>query len=208
MKKTALALALVLTILVIFGVHLVSLVEANFYPFGPPYKEIDPIPGTIPPKITILSPTNHTTYSGRELNLAVIVTGPETPYRSSRARYTYYFLDGHDLRFSESVDIEHIDVVLPKVRNGTHELLVSARYMVVVREGVNERDTVFFIESNSSVFFTINIAVSSSTPLSTQEYQLNLSSPQETAVLSGAIAIVGIGLLANYFKKRQRSQSP
>jgi len=102
-------------------------------------------------------------------------------------------------------------IVLHDLSDGNHTLFVKAE------GGVEPRPyEVFFIDSNSTVFFTTNntvssliplTQVSSPTPLPTQNYGLKLSHPQQAAVLSGAIAVACIGLLAIYFKKRQRDKS-
>jgi len=61
MKKTVLALTLILVLLmsIMYGVQFVKVVEANpFFMFD----YIEPIPGAIPPTITIYSPENSTVY--------------------------------------------------------------------------------------------------------------------------------------------------
>jgi len=224
MKKTALAIILI-SALLFSGAEPLKMAQANF---TPDFREqIDPIPGTIPPIITITSPKNHTTYSSSYLNLTIHVTEPETPTPLKSYIHVDYYLDGivHYITGSVGQNYEvdynivlHINKSLPTatipqesysndtrpiyLRDGNHSLKVKA--YGEVEPGDNK---VFFIDSTSTVFFTINSPASSPTPSPTQDYGLNLSSPQQIAVLPGVIAIVGIGLLAYYFKKRRRDKS-
>ncbi|MEM3881333.1 MAG: hypothetical protein QXD19_06265, partial [Candidatus Bathyarchaeia archaeon] len=70
------ALVLVFVFVVITGTTLVNVVKANPWLIFAP---IDPIPGTIPPTITILSPKNNTAYPDITLNLTIHITKPQPP---------------------------------------------------------------------------------------------------------------------------------
>jgi len=208
MKRATLAIMLMSALLFsVVGAQFVSLAEANPYSFF--WEFVDPIPGTIPPKITITSPKNYTTYPSGNLNFTVHVAKPETPTPTeSYIIYVHYYLDGTIHRvfnnYFEPVPEVDNSTVLHDLSDGNHTLVVQ------VEGGVEPGPyEVFFIESNSTVFFTVNKTSNPSSapsPTSTQEYGLKLSLHQQTAVLSGTIAVACIGLLANYFKKRMRSQ--
>ena len=216
MKKAAMELAIISGLLVslLVGVEFVSLAVANPYSFF--WTWVDPIPGTIPPKITITSPKNYTTYSSGDLNFTVHVAKPETPTpMESYILHVHYYLDGiyHRVFNNYFEPVPEVDnaTVLHDLSDGNHTLFVTAEGGV--EPGPYE---VFFIDSNSTVFFTINSTAfspipltqaSSPTPSPTQNYGLKSSHPQQTAVLSGAIAVACIGLPAIYFKKRSRLKS-
>jgi hypothetical protein len=208
MKKTALTLAATIFMIVVVGVEFVKIVEANPYSFF--WTWVDPIPGTIPPKITITNPKNYTTYSSGDLNFTVHVAKPETPTQYGTESYilsVHYYLDGKPHRvfnnYFEPVPEVDNATVLHDLNDGNHTLVVQ------VEGGVEpEPYEVFFIDSNSTVFFTINNTASSSIPSLTQGYGLKLPSPQQTAILIGALAVSCIVLIAFYFKKRQRGKSP
>jgi hypothetical protein len=176
MKKAALSLVLIFALLFsAVGAQFANLVEAN--PYSPPvWKGIDPIPGTIPAKITILSPKNNMTYSGRDLNLTVHVTRPETPNATLPGNmWVLYFLDGNYLENEgyHYVPLSDLDIntVLHAPSDGNHELMVEADCFV---EPGNM--TVFSITSTSTVFFTVvdvNAPVISSLSVVNKTYSQN-----------------------------------
>jgi hypothetical protein len=155
-KKAALTLSLMLSfsIWLILGVQLINVTKAN--PYSPPvWKYVDPIPGTVPTKLTILSPKNNTVYSSGDLNLTAHVTRPETPNSIlPGSMWVLYFLDGNYVEEAgyHEVPLSDLDIntVLHGLSDGSHELMVEAQCFV---EPGNY--TVFSITSSSRVFFTV-----------------------------------------------------
>src|SRR5512139_1873589 len=100
MKRTALTLTIVsgLVVSLVVGVQFVDPVETNPWFRYKFYNQIDPIPGTIPPKIAFLSPKDNDTYSSSELNLTVDLAKPQTPYPCEISGTVIFFsLDGWQL---------------------------------------------------------------------------------------------------------------
>jgi len=165
MNKTALAILLIFALLFsVVVVFFVGLAGANPYLSRMGFKDIDPFPGTIPPKITSLNLRNHTTYLSRDLNVTISATRPVTSYPARFGPlYVYYFLDGlhQDYMFytfpSSEVDSS---TVLSSLRSGSHELVVQ----VVCYVEPGGMSAVFSVDSNSTVFFTIGSAGYSLTP--------------------------------------------
>jgi len=153
MKRKALALSLILGLLFsVVGVQFASLAQANPYSFF--WEFIDPIPGTIPAKITILSPKNNTTYSGGDLNITIHVAEPKTPYPTVLGRmWIRYFLDGNQVDgqyFIHPASEVDNGTILHDTNDGKHKLVVEAECFV---ETGNM--TVFSIRSSSTVFFSV-----------------------------------------------------
>jgi hypothetical protein len=216
MKKTALALTLVLALLtsLAVGVRFVSFVEANPYMM---YEGVEPIPGTIPTKIAITSPTNYTAYSGTAVKITLHVTGPQTPYPTkSGISGVGYNIDG--TVFPEQNVIGGWDLV-PEVNYsevlydlpaGNHELNVFA--YGVVEPGPLQ---MFSVDTTSTVFFSIGSTPYSSTPSSptppptptptTTPEPAPEAEPFPTTLVF--VASLGIGLaivgLLVYFRRRQ-----
>ena len=62
MKRKITLFTVLLVALVL--VEVTSIIEVSANPFSPPvYRQIDPIPGTIPPEIKLTSPRNNTNYT-------------------------------------------------------------------------------------------------------------------------------------------------
>ena len=222
MKKTALSLAIVSGLIVsfVFGVQFVSLVEANPYMM---YEGVEPIPGTIPTKITITSPTNYTAYSGTAVKITLHVTGPQTPYPTkSGISDVGYNIDG--TIFPEQnvkggwdlVPEVNYSEVLYDLPAGNHELNVFA--YGVVEPGPLQ---MFSVDTTSTVFFSMGSTTYSSTsssptppptptPTATPEPSAipgtmsNLESFPTTLIIGSvtAVAVVDLGLLV-YLKKRR-----
>jgi hypothetical protein len=153
LKKTALALTAILAILIslVAGIHVVNVAEANPYSFF--WEFIDPIPGTIPAKITILSPKSNTTYSRGDINVTVHVTRPKTPNSTLPGNmWVRYYLDSNRIEDDGYYGPLEADIstVLHDPPDGSHELMVEAECFV---EPGNM--TVFCITSSSTIYFTV-----------------------------------------------------
>ena len=203
MKKTVLVLAIVsgLIVSLVLGAQFVDMTKANPYA---PWEVVDPIPGTIPPRITVASPENNTEYSGFDLNVMINVTGPQTPYPTKSGIMTVqYVIDN-----AEYQDVKLGWDLIPEVNYskvlydgtvGTHKLTVTA--LGVVEPGENR---VFFVETASTVFYT---RTAQPTPTSTGTPKVE-PFPTTLVVVSviAVVAVVGLGLLV-YLKKRQKDKS-
>jgi len=151
MKKTALVLALMSILLfLVVGAHFVSLAEANGF-IG---TYIDPPPGTIPAKITILTPKNYTVYPSGNLNFTGIVAMPEGDYSVENAYLSvesYVNPGSHYLHQSYTFSASEVEFSrVLKAYSGSNELVIK---VVCVIEVVPR--TFFRIESNSTVYFTV-----------------------------------------------------
>jgi hypothetical protein len=218
MKKTALALTIVsgLIVSLVVGAQFVSLVEANPYMM---YHGVDPIPGTIPPPITISSPKNYTAYSHTAFNFTIKVDKPQPPVSVHetgilRVVCTLDGIDIYDLRswFDPLPEVNY-SKVLYELPYGDHELVVHVESVVDL--GNLEA---FFPENNSTVFFSIDSADYSAAPTTSPSpspfptttaipgIMLNIDSFSTALVVASAsvmAVIVGIGLRV-YFKKRHK----
>ena len=155
------------------GVQFANVAEANPYNFF--WEYVDPIPGTIPAEIAILSPENNTTYSEGDLNLTVHVTRPETPDSNLPGNiWVRYYLDGKRIEnegYNGALSDVDINTVLYELAVGNHELMVEAECFV---EPGNM--TVFSITSSSTVFFAVvdvNAPIISSLSVANKTYSQN-----------------------------------
>ncbi len=222
MKKKTFAIVLTSALLFsLVGAHVVGSAEANPYSFF--WEWVDPPPGTIPPKITITSPRNYTTYSSGDLNLTIHITGPQTPTpaESSGIFWAGYTLDGDYKTFKGALEelvpeVDHSEV-LDGLRNGNHELMVEAHGAVELGDF-----KVSILDSNTTILFSIGSSISSpnptpsispspnpaptGTPVPTPK-PIPLAETFPTTLLAGStmVAVVSLGFLV-YFKKRHRSK--
>jgi hypothetical protein len=144
MKKTALILALISALLFsVVVTQFTSLVNGNFNPFG---GLISPLPGTSPPKITILSPENHSSCMVSEVNFDVDISMPETTYS---AEFDPLIVTGL-LDDEYLADLVVIESLLYNLGGGTHKLEVRAECVVHPSDS-----TWFESTSTSTVYFTI-----------------------------------------------------
>src|SRR5665647_1989934 len=75
-KKTFMAAIISLTLLILIaaGMQVIEVGKANpFFIFN----QVDPVPGTIPPNITIISPQNNTIYSSDKISVSFNVSRPQ-----------------------------------------------------------------------------------------------------------------------------------
>jgi hypothetical protein len=231
MKKTVLALTLVLTISLMFGVQFVSLVEAN------PFWGLTQYPGGYPaepsqefPTIKMESPKNGEVLATNTARISFTVTKP-----NSWDNYWYYlapmlnqpmpvigsyivhvYLDGKLLGIVADpgpVGFPNADYSLSyeRLARGIHNVgvVVGARTLY----DDPETDGFLIYPKNITITrqFTVNADLPTPTPTATLEpsaiprIMLNLKSfpTLVTASVSLATVMVGIGLFV-YFKKRRR----
>jgi hypothetical protein len=165
MKRTALAVMLVSSLLFSLAAGLLVVKEAKANAFFI-FTSVDPIPGTIPPIITVSSPQNNTLYNSNTVYVSFNVSKPQPP-RSLDAgiNSVRYTLDGNRTglyycthyssdyppglpQFSYSKNL-----TLPE---GTHTLLIEAGGVVLPGDM-----TIFGMGSSVRVFFTVDTAINS-----------------------------------------------
>jgi len=226
MKKTALAIMIV-SALLLSSAELVKLAECNPYWI---YDHFDPVPGTIPPSIFIFNPQNYTSYLANSMTVNILVKDAELAGWHCNIEWVGYSIDGRTVelytlwqRHEQGEEVHpiyipsDINFTLSSLALGKHILTVSAAVAVLGSQGA--RPAVFFIDCNSTVFFSVGTADYSPapTPAATPE---STSTPEPTAApeatsqpatfpatliffASVGITIVAIGLVV-YFKKHKR----
>ncbi len=216
MKKTAfvLMLAIILFSTVLFSQ---TLRLANANPIGWPWKQENrwgylELAVTSPWGIytkdnvwlnfTVTKPSNWTELGGQLSYIAYIVDGQ----RESLLTQDTWDKNKVIIPIQDPLDAENppLEFNFTIKLNGLSE---GHHYLDLYAEANLPGDTVTGV-SETTDFIVRNETFSFPTPSQTQDNGLKISAPQQTAVLSGAIAVGCIILLAYYFKKRQRGQSP
>ena len=236
MKKTALAIML-LSALLLSSAELAKLADCNPYWI---YDHVEPVPGTIPPSILIYNPQNYTSYSANSMTVNILVKEAELAGWHCNNEWVGYSIDGRSVelytlwqRVEPGEEIHPISIpsdinfTLSSLALGKHILTVSAAVAVLGSNG--ERPAVFFLDCNSTVFFSVGTTdyppaptptafpslspspepIATPEPKATPGIMLNLESfpTLVTASASVVAVIVVIGLFA-YFNKRQREKNP
>jgi hypothetical protein len=224
-KKTALAIILISALLfsVVAGTELVKIAEANPWIIFDP---VNPIPGTIPPIITISSPENNTVYAYTAFNLTVHITKPQPPLQQpsgiSYARYTLdgntesiYFCDHYSSDSPPGLPELDYSQILSALPDGNHELLVESAGVVLPGHL-----TIFTVYANSTVFFTTSHTFSSPspspspTPTSTLAPTPTPAATPEPSFPATLVFVTSVGIvlavvgLVVYLKKFHRNKSP
>ena len=226
MKKTALVLLLIFALL-FSSVELVKMAKANAVPifwmmFYSNYDEVGPAPNTIPPSISIYGPQNNTVYSSRNITVSLYVQNAELAGWQSSVTNVYYTLDGKSgagLYFhpiNERLPAFNTTFNLPFASLGKHQLTVEA-YVDVLRRAPKE---VFFLETTSTVYFTVDLPGESPTPAPTiaptsmptftpgptstpsNELQLTWQEVILGVAITVAVILVGLGLLIYRIKRK------
>ena len=179
-------------------------------------KQINPPSDAIPPIISINSPQNNTSYSGK-FNISFSVKG---------AQYSDYFSDIADVTYiidNETVHVPHGGDVLaisqyntsfigPTLTAGNHSLIVKARGIVY------SFSVLFFMDSSSQVYFVTSENSTPSIishPSETMGEGSGLDStatpalpktPLLVAIVSSAVIIVAASLSVFYLKKKRTNK--
>jgi hypothetical protein len=192
MKRKALALILILVLLisVVAGTWFVNLAKA------------DPIPAPVNPVpvISILSPEYNKTYAVNSVSLTFIVN------LSSWGSYPFtlspieYYIDGKKQgQFAGNYSSDPFSVTLTGLSDGVHSVEVN-----VTTTGLHYNIIRYF--QGYPVFNLVNDSIiSSSGPIyfTIDTFSLQLARTLIIAASVASIAIIGVGLLV-YFKKRKR----
>lgn len=160
MKRTALAVMLVLSLLfsLAAGLLVVKKAKANAFFI---FTSVDPIPGTIPPIITVSSPQNNAVYKSNTVYVSFNISKPEPPTSLesgiSSVRYT---LDGNRTGLYYCT---HYNSNYPPgfpqfsysknwtLSAGTHTLLIEANGVVLPGNM-----SIFGMSGSARVFFTVD----------------------------------------------------
>jgi len=159
MKRTALALTLISALLISLaaGVLVVKEAKANAFFI---FKAVTPIPGTIPPIITISSPENNTAYEPDNFYLSFNITKPEPPIDLesglSSIRYSLdnndtglYYCNHYNSRSPPGIPGFSYSKKL-SIPEGNHMLAIYVGGVVLPGNM-----TIYSVGSTSTVFFTI-----------------------------------------------------
>ena len=176
-KKTAYVLSLVLTVSLILGVQFVKLVEANPMPTDPVISIETPIDKTYDVNSLVLTITIVTKYDGY--------------YFTSARRIVSYSLDGNtkvtiveiDYTYDEEEKASTFNgsAVLSELADGSHSLIVYAKYDYDVK----------MIQSQSSINFTVDTRANS--------FPTSLIIASSVTV---AVFLIGSGLLLYGIKRK------
>jgi hypothetical protein len=212
MKRRYAVFAVFFAILVLIEIQAVEVVDAN--PFFM-YQTIDPIPGAIPPTITINSPKNNTVYSPDNLAVSFNVSKPQldTSIANSPTRYyayitsIYYTLDNDNetrvyYNYKNGVGTKGVPefnttLTLPSLSIGSHSITVKA-YGIVNPDHLY----IFGMESNSTTFFTIETQPITQT--SSTNYLLTSTS---IFTIVGVVAIVAVASISLVYFKRRKAKT-
>jgi len=206
MKRFSALIAVIFAVSILIGMQVVRVAEANPYWI---WKTIDPVPGAIPPTITVLNPKNYTTYSQNEFKVNFVVSAPtlnnsDTQGRGLISDITYSIDNGPVIQSSTtdsspSINPEYeTNVTLPSLPEGNHNLIVRANGLVLIDSPQMEK---FYVSSSSIIFFTIG------TPSTVQQrpnnYLLNPEFLTTIAIVIVIVAVASISLV--YFKRHKPS---
>jgi len=213
MKTKCVLFTVVLAVSVLIGIQAVEVVDAN--PFMS-YKNIEPITGTLPPAITIISPLNNTTYSPESVVIKFNVNKPQLAKSFTSITEVYYSIDN-----SEEVEVysQYVNgtgtmgvpeynttFTLPSLPMGTHFLTVKAIGAVIYQGGI------FFMESDATTSFIVSKQILQ--PASTNQSMptintgptlpVELNSPVIYIILAIVIVIIAVASTSLvYFKKHK-----
>ena len=137
MKRTAFAVMLIFALL-FSGAELVKIAKANATPiwwgmFYSRYNEVEPVPSTIPPSISIYNPLNYTSYSGSNITVDILVNKAELAGWVCNIEYVDYSIDGrhgelYTLWQEHEQDEEIHPITIPSVINFTLSALALGKH--------------------------------------------------------------------------------
>jgi hypothetical protein len=159
MKKTASASTLISALLLSLTAATVVVEEAKANPFII-FEAATPIPGTIPPIITMSSPENNTAYASNSVYLSFNITKPQPPTDLESGitviRYTLdsnltglYFCSHYNSRSPPGIPKFSYSKNLT-IPEGNHTLVVYSRGVILPGNM-----TIYSVGSSSTVFFTV-----------------------------------------------------
>jgi hypothetical protein len=196
MKRKITLFTVLLVALVL--VEVTSIIEVSANPFSPPvYRQIAPIPGTIPPEIKLTSPRNNTNYTDN-VTVTLNVIKPQLSKWDSSITEISYILDQANFKPLYNIRYEKTASGIPGISeykttfslpyySGNHTITIRVIGAVVD----SPTRTMFYVDSSSTVSFTMNNQTPSPTP-SVPEFPL-------VGVLC-VLAVASVSLV--YFKRK------
>ncbi len=158
MKKTALAMVLIYTLL-FSSAELVEMAHAD--PFYSVYAPVEQVPSTIPPSVSIYSPQNNTYYFSNDVTVSLRVKNVELAGWNSSITKVAYFLDGKGdcplhttySYYDEKGKIPEFatEFNLSSLSSGKHNFTAIAN-VLVLRDDPHQY---FVLHCSSTIFFTI-----------------------------------------------------
>jgi hypothetical protein len=216
MNRSFAVLALVFAVSMLIGIQTVEVADAN--PFSPPvYRQIDPIPGTIPPEIKVTSPRNNTNYTDN-VTVTLNVVKPQLSKWDSSITEIVYTLDQSNFKPLYNIRYEKTASGIPGISeykttfslpyySGNHTITIRVIGAVVD----SPTRTMFYVDSSSTVSFTMNNQTPSPTPSqSIPTINTGPTLPVELTpsivyiILAIVIAIVAVSSISLvYFRRRK-----
>jgi hypothetical protein len=172
-KKTFMATIIISAFFVslVAGMQVVEVAKANpFFAFN----QIEPIPGTIPPNITIISPQNNTAYTSDKIAVIFNVSRPLLGTCNTAIIDIKYTLDnettqaftiwsGNSASNAWAIPEYYTTITSPSLPTGNHNLTVTAEGVVYTGNM-----SIFFIDGASTTFFTTGTQPLQPSPTPTQ----------------------------------------
>jgi hypothetical protein len=174
--RWAFEITTILALIFLVGLQVVEVAEAN--PFFI-YNFIEPIPGTISSNITIINPQNNTVYSADIITASFNVSKPQLTTCESAITSINYTLDDEVVQvytihpyedgFGTASGIPKFNTTfaLPTLTTGNHNLTVTAEGVVWAYGCTGNPHDIFFIDSSSTIFFTMQLLEPTVTPSQT-----------------------------------------
>jgi len=215
MGKTSLAIMLAFALLLLGAEH-GETAEANFMWI---FATVEPVPGTIPPLISVYSPKNNTSYPSDNLTVNLSVETAKLDGWSSFLLGVDYSLDERTVVWVYPEDAENpgppremfgTEFNLTSLPLGNHSLTVGAYAVVSTGNPLRK----FFIDSNSTIFFTTSFPTPAPVqalfptptpePSATPEAKSQPTTFPATLIVIAPVAIsLAVLGLQVYFKKRK-----
>lgn len=165
MKKTALAVTLVLSLLFSLAAGLLVVKEAKANPFII-FEATDPIPGTVPHIITLSSPQNNTVYHSGTVWLSFNVSKPQPPMSlDAGINSVRYILDGNrtGLYYCTHYNSNY-PPGLPTFSHSKNLTLSKGRHTLVIEASgvvLPGNMTIFGMSSSLTISFTVDTVINS-----------------------------------------------
>ena len=186
MPKKLLATTIITVLALVLVLQVVEVTDADpFFIF----HEVDPVPGTIPPSITIFSPQNNQTYYSDRIIISFNVSKPQLGNNSTAIIDVKFTLDKDTTEAfsiwrggsaSNANAVPEFDTVFtsPLLSAGNHQLIVVAEGVVYLGNL-----SIFFIDGVSTVYFSVG---DQTTQLSPIPSQVSTPNPTQLPILDNS----------------------
>jgi hypothetical protein len=160
MSKKSVIATITILFLVTSLLAMINVEVVNANPFFI-FHQVDPVPGTIPPKIIMFNPQNSTVYSSDNITISFYVDKPKLDMHDSSIINITYTLDDKTVQAftiwkdgsagsDSGIPNFNTSFTSPPLSTGNHNLTVYAEG-VLFAGGL----AIFFMNSSSTIFFTI-----------------------------------------------------